>query len=261
MACICVSFGSVGEADNIIAFRSDFDGVLSFAPRVSGAWSGVTTLESVRGYAGIGTGTNTFEGNFLRNASGIWQPEGGPLKTTLTLTGLPSHESIDLNFLLAIIDSWNSPGQDFVVAVDGIPVFDQEFDNIRVGTDQSYIPPPGVQLLAWTFPQLGWGGPDNGADSTRHTDSAWNMSFEPTLHGIQHNSSSLQVDFYASIGAGGLHESWGMDNLEVVLNYRNVEAVPEPSSLVAFASLSLTGIGIAAWKRRLSLAQHERQVI
>ncbi|WP_048316980.1 hypothetical protein, partial [Crocosphaera watsonii] len=46
---------------------------------------------------------------------------------------MPSHTSIDINFLLAIIDSWdgNHPtfGPDFFnVKVDGVSIFSETFD-------------------------------------------------------------------------------------------------------------------------------------
>ena len=51
-------------------------------------------LESVQGYAGLGSGSNVFSGNFLRNDSGGYgdtptSPVVPQTHTVLTLTGLP----------------------------------------------------------------------------------------------------------------------------------------------------------------------------
>ena len=51
-------------------YFDDFDGGLIVAPGVTAALGGITTLEEVQGYAGLGTGSNTFGGEFLRNATG-----------------------------------------------------------------------------------------------------------------------------------------------------------------------------------------------
>ena len=41
-----------------------------FDTGISAQWSGITNLESVQGYAGLGTGSDVFNGNFLRNETG-----------------------------------------------------------------------------------------------------------------------------------------------------------------------------------------------
>ena len=87
--------------------------------------SGVTTTQPVQGYAGLGPTDDKFGGNFLRIADGA-SPTG---VATLTLTDLPAHTSVDLSFLLAIIDTWDGSGSAppqpdfFNVTVDGAPVF------------------------------------------------------------------------------------------------------------------------------------------
>jgi hypothetical protein len=61
-------------------------------------------------------GSNVFAGQFISNTTGGNEggnPTGTPGQpTTLTLTNLPPHDSIDLNFLLAIIDSWDGSNPD-----------------------------------------------------------------------------------------------------------------------------------------------------
>ncbi len=99
---------------------------------------------------------NVFGGNLLENASGGTEPSSGTVPqtaTTLTLTNLPTHTSIDLNFLLAIINSWdgfastpNNPvvPEFFNVRIDGMLLFRHSFDNTPVnGTFEDYVPPMG----------------------------------------------------------------------------------------------------------------------
>jgi hypothetical protein len=129
----------------VIIFSTDFN---TGAPT---EFSGITTIESVQGYAGLGTGANVFDGDFLRNTSGNNFGGGpAPSKTTLMLTNLPTHTSISLSFLLAIIDSWDGngcfAGPDILnVRVDGNLIFSEAFENGGCGT-QSYVPPAGVEL-------------------------------------------------------------------------------------------------------------------
>lgn len=182
-------------------------------------FSGVTTTESVQGYAGVGTGSNVFSGNFLRNQTGGGESRTPGSPTILTLTNLPAHTSIDVNFLFAAIDSWDSVADIFTVKVDGVPVFRENFEN-AFGSGQGYLPPAGVQLGPrvqrgfTTSPQF-------------YLDAAYNMGFEPKFHNIPHTSSTLSVEWFASGSdvpgvawgwQGSFDESWGMDNVEVRIN-------------------------------------------
>ncbi len=202
------AIGPAALADSVTVFSTDFN---SGAPP---EFSGVITTEGVQGYAGLGTGPNVFDGDFLRNTSGT-----PPLKSTLTLTGLPPHTSISLGFLLAIIDSWDGIGcfagtDTFSVRVDGSLVFSEVFEN-GCGT-QSYVPPPGVELARSQF--LGF-NPD-------YLDSAYNMGLDPVFQNIPHTAGTLTVEWFAGGRdfTGGDDESWAIDNVEVILNtfYRDV---------------------------------------
>ena len=140
--------------------------------------------------------------------------------TTLTLTGLPTHNSIDVEFLMAIIDSWdgtpNFPGPDFFnVRVDGTTVFWYTFA-IQSGVSD-YSPPPGGLLS---------GGTNLGFSS--FNDQAFNMYLEPVLHSIPHTASTVTIEWFASGGGwqGTTDESWGIDNVRITTN-----AVPEPATL------------------------------
>lgn len=211
-------------------------------------FSGITSTEFVQGYNGLGTDSNVFSGNFLRNTT-----VSPIIPTRLTLTGLPKHESIDLNFLSAIIDSWDGEpgtvvaGPDiFNVTVDGNSVFSNTFENVSSGIPniiQGYTPPVGVELARQI--QLGF-NPDN----TFHLDSAYNLGLDPIFDNIPHTNDTLTIEWFAS-GAGyqgGTDESWAIDNVEVIIN--QAETVPEPTTnVVAFALLALGGLCQHLWKK------------
>jgi Ca2+-binding RTX toxin-like protein len=182
-----------------IAYRNDFDGNLTLGPGVGGSLSGVTTTESVQGYSTLG-----FSGDFLRNTSG-----GNPASaTTLTLTNLPAHDGLDIDFLLALIDSWDGTsapyGPDhFKVTVDGVTVLDIST------THNGAVLYNGVEL--GTVAQRGFNATWN--------DRAFDMAAEPLLSAIPHTASSATLRFFAD-GAGwsgGTDESWAIENLQVTL--------------------------------------------
>jgi hypothetical protein len=189
-------------ANSLTAYFNNFDTDPTVGSGITAGLSGVTSTEGVQGYSGIGSSDNQFSGNFLRNAS-IGYP------TTLTLTGLPPHTSINVNFLLAIIDSWDGYteyGPDaFNVQVDGVSVFSQVISTFY----QVYNPPYGVLLSS---------GSNLGFDVW--ADNAYDMYLEPAFQNIPHTGSTLTISWFASgpVWQGGEDESWAIENVQVVLN-------------------------------------------
>lgn len=231
------------SAGQIGVFSTDFNGA------VPPEFSGVTTTVPVGEYDGLGTGANVFSGSFLLNATGLipGQPPGNPGDPTrLTLANLPPHASIELNFLLAIIDTWDgsqthpSAPDYFNVTVDGASVFRESFDNYAWdGLLESFNPDsPGVVLARRV--QLGFS-----LDPT-HVDSAFDMGLQHSAFGdIPHTSNTLTIEWFAD-GAGwqgwGMDESWAIDNVEVLL-------IPEPCAMVVLLTGAL-GVLARAWRRR-----------
>jgi hypothetical protein len=196
-------------------YFNDFDGAPVVAPGVTDTLGGVTNLEPIQGYVELDVVSSAFGGNFLRNATGDYASGdmGIPgLPTTLTLTGLPPHTSIDINFLLAIIDSWDGSGPGgcchpdiLTVTVDGNIVFSESFGFMN----PSFVPPRYVLLEEYT--PLGF-NPD-------FDDAAYDMGLNPAFDDIPHSGNTLTIEWYAS-GAGwqgGDDESWAIDNLEIIL--------------------------------------------
>lgn len=227
---------AIGNGGNGYLFDSSaLDAVITRADQpssgISGQFAGTATKEPVQGYAVHG-----FSGNLLRNDS---QPAE---RTTLTLEGLPEHDSIDLRFLLAIIDSWDGSqqaGQSFApdvfnVSVDGNLIFSETFVNSSsAGNTQSYVAPLGVEL--GRFQQLGFN--QSGFD---YLDSAYNLALDPAFQNIPHTASTLTVEWFAGGSGyeGSVNESWAIDNVEVVID--KAEVVPPPTVQLAAARYEVT---------------------
>lgn len=197
-------------------YFNNFDDPEFLASGVTGGMTLAGAAEPVQGYAGLGQAGNQFGGKFWRNTT-----TGNPAqRTRLILSGVPAHRSINVRFLLAIIDSWDgstggaSPDY-FNVAVNGVPGFSKTFDIFNL-SDQSYVAPPGGQLTYNT--QRGFNGSYN--------DAAYDMGLDPVFAGIPHSASILAIDFFASGGGwqGGNDESWAIENLEVLIS----DVGPEP---------------------------------
>ena len=208
---IVTYFGESLKPGSTIAFSTDFNNGLP--PQISG----VTDLVDVQGYVKYGTGLNKFSGNFLQNSS------VPPLPTILTLNNLPAHRSIDLHFLLAIIDSWDGYGSDtccgpdkLTIKIDGQTILSDIFDNAWMNGSQSYNPPQDVVLVRAA--ELGFRDIDS-----HDQDSAYDTGKDPKFSNIPHTSSTLTVEWYASgqNWQGGGDESWAIDNLVVILNTEN----------------------------------------
>lgn len=211
-------------------FFADFDGPAGAPPE----FSGITTLGSVEGLAGLGVDGSRFAGNLLHNRTGF-SLDPGPNRsgspTRLTLAGLPRHTSVDLNFLLAAINTWD-PNDVLEVRVDGQPVFVESFS--FMATDYPvYNPPPGGLLT----PRDRFGDFPNRGFANGWGDQAYAMHLEPRLHNIPHTAATLTVEMFTRSGfQGAENESWGVDNFQVVLN-----GVPEPTgAALVLAPLAAT---------------------
>jgi len=224
-----VFFMNVASAAREAKFSSDFES------GVPVEFSGITTRESVQGYAAHG-----FSGHFLRNLT-----SSPPQKTTLTLSNLPTHDFISIRFLLAIIDTWDGtvpgPGPDFFnVTLDGISIFSESFQN-AFGGDENYAAPPGVLLVEKT--QLGFRDA-----SPNDRESGFSMGNDPAFQKIPHSAPTAVIEWFAS-GAGWDHagdggaadESWAIDDVFV-----SVSSMGDPPSI------SLTRIDVDTFELNYS---------
>jgi hypothetical protein len=195
-----------------VVFSTNFETGLPAAFSAPGA-----AIEPVQGWSGLGPPERQFSGSFLRYTS---LPI---LTTTLTLNNLPPHDTVDLRFLLAVIDSWD--GVELLeVSVDGTELFSHWFQ-LGSGDWSSYVAAPGALLSSGT--DLGFTG---GPHCIR--DRAYDLGVEPVFLGIPHTSSSLVVtwtlDAVSGPGAenwqGGDDESWAIDEVSVEVSNSSVDA-------------------------------------
>jgi PEP-CTERM motif len=239
-AAVILAVGSAAAlAAPQVVFQTNFDG-----PLASEISPGSATLTGVEGFNGYGPTGNQFGGNFLRSPTAN--------TVTLTLIGLPAHDTISLEFLFAAIDSLDGTGvfpagDFFKIVFDGATLFSESFANATPDQIQSYIPPTGVELARRI--DLGFTGP-----GSFYTDSAYNLGADPRFANFAHTGSTAVIDFFI-FGEGNQSlgdESWAMDNLKVsVSTVREPDggSVPEPGSL-ALLGLSLAGLAFA--RRKLS---------
>ena len=233
---ICVSgLCSAADAAPTQVFFSDFDGALPGAISPASA-----LLTGVQGFAGLGAPGNQFGGNFLRSATGN--------TVKLELAGLPSHDTISLEFLFAAIDSLDGTGDSFPigdffkVVFDGVTLFSESFANALPGQIQSYVPPAGVELARHV--DLGFTGP-----GSFFTDSAYNFGADPRFANFAHSASSATIEFFI-FGPGNQaldDESWAMDNLRVSVATRTA-SVPTPQT-AGLVALGLCGLGVLRRRR------------
>ena len=175
-------------------YGNDFDGHEVLATSVIATRSGVWSTESVQGLSELG-----FSGQFLRNDSA-----GPTVATTLTLDNLPAHTTIDIDFLLAYLESWDGTqiGDWLTVTIDGQPVLQMSVNT----TEGTTFGQTGTALGTTTsyFGQPYW------------NELAYDMGTASALR-FAHTAASLTLQVIASGSdwQGGSDESWAIDNLKV----------------------------------------------
>jgi len=244
-----LALGHGNTYGGVQVFYDNFDGGKQTLPGVIASWSGFQDVRSVAGYGTIG-----FSGNFLMNWTGGYPQGTAGERTVLVLENLPVHDHVDLDFLLAVIDSWDGASGGYApdylnVLVDGQSVFSNAFstfDPHNNGYTEGlfyHSDVPGHDGRLW----------DSLAFNTE-PDSAYDMSLNAALSNIPHTGSQLTIEWYADgTGWEGGHydpdarwnEAWALENVTVTVN----SAVPEPTSVLVWCVVG--GLAIAVgWRRR-----------
>jgi hypothetical protein len=203
-----------------IYYSNDFDNPVVVGPGIAASLTGGAITTTFSPY-------DATYGNIYRNTSNV-------IATELTLTSLPIHTDVDINFLLAFLDSWDSSdggggfSPDYLdLYIDGNPVATYTF-NTALGSVQDY---DGGTLL--------FSGVQFDTASTYYSDALVDMSGDPALS-FPHSGSSLTISLIASGTGwqGGNDEAYAIDNLSVELFG---VVVPEPST---FALLAISALGL-----------------
>lgn len=173
----------------------------------------------------------------------------GASGSTLTLTDLPPHQGLTIEFDLYIICTWdgNNPGgplpDHFIFSIDGQPpLLNTTFGNVP-GCTQYYpdgtLNPPGTGAAATNT--LGYT-----AAMCGHTqfieDSTYHLTFT-----IAHSGSQAVFQFGGGANQYCNDESWGLDNVSVT----TIDAIPTVSEwgMMVMAGLVLAA-GCMVIKRR-----------
>ncbi|BCG65296.1 MAG: hypothetical protein methR_P3126 [Methyloprofundus sp.] len=214
------------SAAAITAYSNDFDSAPVIAPGIIANWATPeSSVQPVQGFTAAG-----FSGNFLTSFSHSTSASGNT--AILTLNNLPTHTSISIDGLIAIIDSWDSNDGSlgatpdfFNILVDGSSIFQDTYNNAS-GTNNN------LSLLADIN-----GGKIHRGFSGAYLDQAFDLDNSLS---IAHSSSSIQVVISGNGSGwqGGGDEAWGIDNF--VLSLENNSSIPEPES-IALLGLGLLG--------------------
>jgi hypothetical protein len=219
-ASLVLGFSAAGWAQTV--YTDNFDAPAVVQPGVVATFAG-----------GFSDATDPV---YFPSFGNIWASGGNTFATgiTLTLSNLPAHTDVNISFLMAFLNSWDS--------VNGSPAP----DNLEVWVD-------GGLKGSYTSNNAGGSVTDIGGGtliaqyvqfdtSYFYSDTVVSMAGDPA-YTFAHTASTLTVQWVAS-GAGWQgwsDEGYGIDNLMVTLL-----PVPEPATPVLFA------LGLAALARRAS---------
>lgn len=212
-------FTALPAQAGIIVYENNFE-----SGSAGSAITGVRNIVSSQGYSAVGFGSR-----FLHNATGS---SGAPVATTITLTNLPEHDSVNIGFLLALIDSWDGNNSTFgpdrlQIRLDGSLILNEIFPT------SSVISPFRTSSANYGF---------NGS----FPDRAYNFNAFPSFTNTAHSSPNLTLSFVAAGSGyqGGTDESYAIDNISISVN--PLITVPEPGT---FGVLGLGLIGL--FRRRM----------
>lgn len=164
---------------------------------------------------------------------------------TLSLTGLPAHDTVSISFDLFILQSWDGNSQnngpdrwgcgyaDNILGIGGTPLLDTSFSNTEeAGQTQDY---PNA---------FGAGINNTGGTGSSEFNTLGYSYFGDAVYSLTFTFPHSAADIYFGFVATGLQgindESWGLDNVRV-----ETRGVPAPTTITTLALA-----GLAALRRR-----------
>lgn len=223
--CLCsgilsASFAVFSPRASVAAllYSDDFDSPPTLAPGVSASYSG-GALDAAIPFGG-------WAGNYYSS------DRNGPLApTVLSLTNLPAHSAIDVDFLLGFLESWDSTDgtatPDFLkIEVDGVPKILGLTVNNASGTVVNF----GGGTATHSYVQAN--------NNFFYTDTLVDMSSDPALS-FAHTASTLNlaITAYGDGWQGFADEGWGFD--AITIRYTPADpgaSVPGPLPAVGLAA-------------------------
>jgi hypothetical protein len=216
-------------AATLTAASLDFDSAFYTSDGIFGSF----------GWFQTGSALGTYNGSNGKTWSGNIATRQDTDPVYLTLSNLPTHTAVSVDFLLGFLNSWDStngsPSPDFLnISIDGVLI-----KSLTTTTASGSITDYGGGTLLV----------DNGQiDSNQfYSDDLVDMATASFLT-FAHTASTLQIMWQAS-GSGYQNfpdEFWGIDSIVVKLTTPGGE-LPEPGSF-ALAGLGLAGL--ATLRRR-----------
>ena len=211
-------FAFAGTATAGTVYFNDFDHGIGLG--------GGGEIADAQGYHGV----NGISGSFWFNDSKVNGPKGKKTTdSTLSLSGLGAHDWMTISFDIAFIDSWDGNigrkfGDDFFnIFVDGVTLLrTTNFGGI------------GDELTDGVYGYFGF--------RNKYDDEAYRYRAM-----FRHTGDSADFSFFADgrKWQGGRDESWGIDNLTVMIG-SSAAIVPVPAAL----PLMLGGLGLLGFAGR-----------
>jgi len=200
-----INSGLLSGQESSVVFETDF-------AVVPAAVTGEGAIEDSGALSGQGFGGNEIAGNFFVNGAA-----GRPAPSTvIRLTDLPEHTRLDLDFVLAAMESWDGTrGPDaLAVVIDGVVRFDAVISNFSDA--EATINP------AWRAHQ------GNLIGNSAWPESVFDLTLVPQLSSIPHSAETVEIEIFAwgTGWSGRPDEWWAIDNLKVTAIHDEV-APPE----------------------------------
>lgn len=219
------------HAAKVTIIAADFDNAAVLAPGVVDHSTGAGFAQSALGGPYIGSGGKSWSGLHLTMFD--------TNMLTVSLSGLPIHTSLTVDFLLGFLNSWDStdgsPAPDLLnISIEGGPLI--QLTTATAGG--SVLQYQGGTLLV-----------DNGQidQDTFFSDDLVDMSTAGFLT-FAHTGSTFTMTIQAggSGWQGGTDEYWGLDAISITAQVPDSGTVPEPGVPALLAGALLA----AAWARR-----------